>query len=144
MSPYIASVTKLFSKMNRRFAHDLKTYYFHNTIYGSVYKDAFRTPTKTETIEKLLQMDKNYAVFIIGDADMAPYELTKESMRDWQALKNRFERVIWLNPMELKYWEHSSTVNTLQRVFDMFPLSPFGIEKGVEFMNKKRRFGKAH
>ena len=143
MSPYIPSVTKLFSKMNRRFAHDLKTYYFHNTIYGSVYKDAFRTPTKTETIEKLLQLDKNYAVFIIGDADMASYELTKESMRDWQALKDRFERIIWLNPMELKYWEHSMTVNMLQRVFDMFPLSPFGIEKGVEFMNKKRRFGKS-
>ena len=86
---------------------------------------------------------ENYAVFIIGDADMASYELTKESMRDWQALKDRFERIIWLNPMELKYWEHSMTVNMLQRVFDMFPLSPFGIEKGVEFMNKKRRFGKA-
>jgi hypothetical protein len=142
MSPYISSVTKLFSKMNRRFAHDLKTYYFHNTIYGGVYKDSFRSQSQFESIEKLCQLDKNYAVFIIGDADMAPYELTKDSLRDWQTLKDRFERIIWLNPMELKYWEHSMSVNMLQRIYDMFPLSPFGIEKGVELMNRKRRFGK--
>lgn len=142
MSPYIASVTKLFSKMNRRFAHDLKTYYFHNTIYGGVYKDSFRSQSQFESIEKVCLMDKNYAVFIIGDADMAPYELTKDSLRDWQTLKDRFERIIWLNPMELRYWEHSLSANMLQRIFDMFPLSPFGIEKGVELMNRKRRFGK--
>ena len=144
MSPYINAVTKLFSKMNRRFAHDLKTYYFHNTIYGGVYKDAFRSQKQFEPIEKICQLDKNYAVFIIGDADMAPYELSKDSIKDWQALKNRFERIIWLNPMDLKYWEHSMTTNMLQQIFDMFPLSPYGIEKGVELMNRKRRFGKAH
>ena len=142
MSPYISSVTKLFSKMNRRFAHDLKTYYFHNTIYGGVYKDSVRSQSQFESMEKVCQLDKNYAVFIIGDADMAPYELTKDSLRDWQMLKDRFERIIWLNPMELKYWEHSMSANMLQRIFDMFPLSPFGIEKGVELMNRKRRFGK--
>ncbi len=143
MSPYIQTVTKLFSKMKRRFAHDLKTYYFHNTIYGGAYKDAFRAQTAFENLEKILELDKNYAVFIIGDADMAPYELTKDSLKDWQALKNRFERIIWLNPMDVKYWGSSMSVNMLQQIYDMFPLSPFGIEKGVELMNRKRRFGKA-
>ncbi len=143
MSPYIQTVTKLFSKMKRRFAHDLKTYYFHNTIYGGAYKDAFRAQTAFENIEKILELDKNYAVFIIGDADMAPYELTKDSLKDWQALKNRFERIIWLNPMDVKYWDSSMSVNMLQQIYDMFPLSPYGIEKGVELMNRKRRFGKA-
>jgi uncharacterized protein len=144
MSPYIQSVTKLFSKMKRRFAHDLKTFYFHNTIYGGAYKDSFRLQSQFENLEKICALDKNYAVFIIGDADMAPYELTKDSMRNWQTLKKRFERIIWLNPMDLKYWEGSSTVYMLKEVFDMFPLSPHGIEKGVEYMNKKRRFGKAN
>jgi uncharacterized protein len=144
MSPYIQSVTKLFSKMKRRFAHDLKTFYFHNTIYGGAYKDSFRLQSQFENLEKICALDKNYAVFIIGDADMAPYELTKDSMRNWQTLKKRFERIIWLNPMDLKYWEGSSTVYMLKEVFDMFPLSPHGIEKGVEHMNKKRRFGKAN
>ena len=78
--------------------------------------------------------------FIIGDADMGLYELSQSSMATWQALKDRFERIVWLNPMEIKYWENSTTVNVLKSVFDMFPLSPYGIEKGVELMNKKRRF----
>ncbi|NJN77829.1 MAG: hypothetical protein HC803_05435, partial [Saprospiraceae bacterium] len=50
MSPYIRVVQKLFSKMKTRFAHDLKVYYFHNTIYGGVYEDAAR--------RNLLSMDK--------------------------------------------------------------------------------------
>lgn len=140
MSPYVDAVTKLFSKMKRRFAHDLKTYYFHNTLYDGGYKDAFRSHTSFEHIDKLCEMDKNYAVFIIGDADMASYELTPRSMATWQALKDRFERIVWLNPMDAKYWEHSLSVNMLKSIFDMFPLSPYGIEKGVELMNKKRRF----
>lgn len=142
MSPYIASVTKLFSKMKRRFAHDLKTYYFHNTIYGGAYSDSFRSQTQFENIEKICQLDKNYAVFIIGDADMASYELSKDSIKNWKTLKDRFERIIWLNPMDLKYWEGSLTVNMLRQIFDMYPLSPDGIEKGVAQMNRKRRFGK--
>jgi uncharacterized protein len=140
MSPYVDSVRKLFSKMNRRFAHDLKTYYFHNTLYGGAYKDGLHTQKSFEHIDKLCEMDKNYAVFIIGDADMGPYELSQNSMATWQALKDCFERIVWLNPMETKYWENSSTVHVLRSVFDMFPLSPYGIEKGVELMNKKRRF----
>jgi uncharacterized protein len=140
MSPYVDAVTKLFSKMKRRFAHDLKTYYFHNTLYDGAYKDAFRFHTTFEHIDKISQLDKNYAVFIIGDADMAPYELTPNSMATWQILKDRFERIIWLNPMDVKFWQHSTSVTLLQQVFDMFPLSPYGIEKGVELMNKKRRF----
>ena len=44
MSPYVRTVTKLFSKMKRRFAHDLKTYYYHNSIYGGAFKNAARTP----------------------------------------------------------------------------------------------------
>ncbi len=140
MSPYIASVTKLFSKMKRRFAHDLKTYYFHNTIYGGAYRDEYRSQSAFEPLEKILTLDKNYAVFIIGDADMAPYELSKDSLKNWQALKDRFERIIWLNPMDVKYWASSLSAHMLQQIYDMFPLSPHGIEKGVELMNRKRRF----
>jgi uncharacterized protein len=138
MSPYIESVTKLFSKMKRRFAHDLKTYYFHNTIYDGVFKDEYRS--KMEKIETICKLDKNYAVFIIGDADMAPYELTPSSLNGWMALKNHFSRIIWLNPMDTQSWYSSMTVEMLRKIFDMFPLSPHGIEKGVELMNKKRRF----
>jgi uncharacterized protein with von Willebrand factor type A (vWA) domain len=87
-------------------------------------------------------LNNNYAVFIIGDADMAPYELTPESLANWQQLVERFPRVVWLNPMSLRYWAGSYTVNILRQVFEMYPLSPWGIEKGVGFMNKKKKFSK--
>jgi uncharacterized protein len=140
MSPYIESVTKLFSKMKRRFAHDLKTYYFHNTLYDGAFTDEYRS--KMEKIENICKLDKNYAVFIIGDADMAPYELSQGSLKTWMLLKERFERVIWLNPMDTHYWYSATTVEMLRQIFEMFPLSPHGIEKGVESMNRKRRFGR--
>ena len=141
MSPYVKSVTRLFSKMKRRFAHDLKTYYFHNTIYGGAFKDVKRNYSSFEKIEKLCALDKNYALFIIGDADMAPYELGEDSIKDWQSLEERYPRAVWLNPMEERFWTDSYTVNVLKKIFRMFPLSPYGIEKAVEYMNQKRKFG---
>ena len=140
MTPFIKNVTRLFSKMKRRFAHDLKTYYYHNTIYGGAYSDLKRS--KFENIDKILKHHKNYSLFIIGDADMAPYELSQESVRSWKKLKERFPRAVWLNPLDERFWTGSYTINTLREVIPMFPLSPHGIEKAVELMNKKRGFGK--
>ena len=140
MSPYIKNVTKLFSKMNRRFAHDLKTYYFHNTIYGGAFTDVRRS--QFEPMDKILQNDKNYSVFIIGDADMAPYELSDKSMNDWRALEERFSRIAWMNPLDHRYWPGSMTVSILRKVFKMYPLSPYGIELAVQYMNRKKKFGK--
>ena len=60
MDPYIRSVTSLFKKMKTRFAHDLETYYFHNTIYDRVYEDVRRA--KRVPIETILNKDPNYRV----------------------------------------------------------------------------------
>jgi len=137
MSPYIRTVQKLFSKMKTRFAHDLKTYYFHNTIYGGLYSDAART--QFDKIEKINLQDKNYSVFVIGDADMAPYELHRSSVRDWQKLKKNFKRMAWLNPMDEREWYHSMTCSAIMQMFPMFELTPDGIENAVLEMNRKRR-----
>ena len=140
MTPFIKNVTRLFSKMKRRFAHDLKTYYYHNTIYGGAYTDERRS--NFESIEKILKHHKNYSLFVIGDADMAPYELSQESIRNWQQLAERFPRMAWLNPLDERFWSGSYTINILKEAVSMFPLSPYGIEKAVEMMNKKRGFSK--
>ncbi|MEL6275192.1 MAG: hypothetical protein AAFU03_08825 [Bacteroidota bacterium] len=140
MTPYVKTVTKLFSKMKRRFAHDLKTYYYHNTIYGGAYSDVRRT--QYVPVSKLLKLDKNYSVFVIGDADMAPYELSRESVQNWTDLQERFKRMVWMNPLNTRYWPGSMTVNTLKQIVPMYPLTPSGIEEAVKLMNKKRKFGK--
>ncbi|MEM0994107.1 MAG: hypothetical protein AAGI49_13800 [Bacteroidota bacterium] len=103
MSPYIKSVKKLFSKMKTRFAHDLKTYYFHNTIYGGLYANPART--KFVPLQQILKLDKSYSLFVVGDADMAPYELDQDSLREWTALQTRFKRTAWLNPMRERSWD---------------------------------------
>jgi len=86
MTPYIRAVQKLFAKMKTRFTHDLKTYYYHNTIYNGAYKDVRRT--QFVPIEKIANEDKNYSLFVIGDADMAPYELGRTSIESWEVLTN--------------------------------------------------------
>lgn len=140
MTPYVKSVQKLFKKMKTRFAHDLKTYYFHNTIYKGVYSDMRRT--QFVPIEKITALDKNYSVFVIGDADMAPYELGQTSIDTWAQIKKTFKRTAWMNPMNERYWFSSDTVPMLRRVFDMYPLTPDGIEKAVHEMNRNHKYSK--
>ena len=140
MLPYVKIVTKLFSKMKTRFSHDLKTYYFHNTIYDGAYSDERRK--NFESVDKINLHHKNYSVFVIGDADMAPYELGQGSIRDWEKLKSRFSRIAWLNPMPQKYWAVSDTLPLLKRIIPMYPLSADGIEQAILEMNRKRQYSK--
>ncbi|HFB99188.1 MAG TPA: hypothetical protein ENJ53_00145 [Phaeodactylibacter sp.] len=139
MSPYVKSVQKLFSKMKTRFAHDLKIYYFHNSVYGGLYADVARW--KFEPVDKIIRQDKNYSVFVIGDADMASYELSRASIHTWQTLSDHFQRMVWLNPMRKSIWHTSMTCSVLMQMFPMFGLTPEGIEEAVLEMNRRRKFG---
>lgn len=137
MTPYVRVVLKLFSKMKRRFAHDLKTYYFHNTIYGGAFTDPARR--HFEPMDKILANAKDYQIFVIGDADMAPYELSQSSVTQWQMVVERFPRAVWLNPLRERYWEYSFTVNIIKAFFPMFPLTVGGLEKAVLHLNQKAK-----
>ncbi|PSR10120.1 MAG: hypothetical protein DA408_19130 [Bacteroidetes bacterium] len=137
MTPYVRVVLKLFAKMKRRFAQDVKTYYFHNTIYGGAYTDAARR--EFEALDKLLANSADYHVFVIGDADMAPYELSQASIGQWQAIVARFPRAVWLNPLRERYWEYAFTVSIIKSFFPMFPLTVGGMEQAVLHLNKKIR-----
>jgi len=102
------SVQTLFKKMKVRFAHDLETYYFHNTIYDIVFSDANRR--KVVPIDRILTKDPNYRVFFIGDASMAAYELNRTSLNTYRAMKKHFSKIAWLNPEPKKYWPHTFTI----------------------------------
>jgi len=136
MTPFVQLIRELFKKMKTRFAHDMETYYFHNTIYDRVFSDPYRK--KKVDIKKLLAKDSNYRVFIIGDASMAPYELNKLSLRTYQKLVKKFKKTVWLNPEPRKYWPHTFSINIIKEVVDMFPMTPRGIEQAVLQMNKKK------
>ena len=136
MDAFIRPVRALFKKMKTRFAHDLETYYFHNTIYDYIYTDARRS--KYIAIDKILKKDPNYRVFIIGDASMAAYELNSTSRRTYKAITNKFKKTVWLNPEPQKFWHHTFSIQVIKELIDMYPLTPRGIENAVREMNRKK------
>jgi uncharacterized protein with von Willebrand factor type A (vWA) domain len=135
MLSYVKVVRELFLKMKTRFAHDLETYYFHNTIYGEVYTDVNRTkPVKIKTI---LNKDPNYTIFIIGDATMGAYEINQQSINSYQSLKKKFKKIAWINPEPLRYWAHTMSLQLIKKIIEMYPMTPKGIEDAVKEMNRK-------
>ncbi len=135
MDPYIKTVQELFRKMKTRFAHDLETYYFHNTIYERVYSDSRRR--KSVMIDRILKKDPNYSVFIIGDASMGSYEMNNQSVHTYKALTKKFKKIAWLNPEPKRYWDHSFTIQLIGQLVPMYRLTPKGIEEAVREMNRK-------
>jgi uncharacterized protein with von Willebrand factor type A (vWA) domain len=136
MHPYIKPVQTLFRKMKTRFAHDLETYYFHNTVYRQVFTDSQRR--KSLPIERLLSKDPNYHVFFIGDAAMAPYELDRASLNTYSEIKEHFKKVAWLNPEPVRYWNGTLSTQIIKELLPMYPLTPKGIEQAVLEMNRKK------
>lgn len=134
MDIHIKSVTELFKKMKTRFAHELETFYFHNTLYNYIFTNERRT--ERITLNRFLAKDPEYSVFIIGDAAMAPYELSQSSLKHWMDIKNKFKKIAWLNPDPKSSWDYSHTVDLIRSIIPMYPLTPKGIEKAVVHMNK--------
>ncbi len=73
MEPYVPVVQTLFDYTRAQFK-DLKTYFFHNTIYGSLWADPARYK-KPQAIDEFARFDPETRFIIVGDASMAPYEL---------------------------------------------------------------------
>lgn len=151
MLPHVALTRLLFEKLSDRF-QDLKTCYFHNTVYEYVFAD----PRHRERLatEKLLQMAKDTRLIIVGDASMAPEELMSPggslyfedesplpSLLWLQKLKERFAHAVWLNPIPRTYWEGSYGAWTLQKIrelFEMQDLTLQGIKQAVDALNHGR------
>lgn len=147
MRPYAKTVSTIFLKMKRRFTHDLKIYFFHNSIYDRVYSDEMRR--EPVPLARILKMDPTHKVFIVGDADMAPHELLARygaiepreecelpSIEVLRRIATRFPKTVWLNPIPQKSWL-VTTAEYIIRVMKMFPLTPHGIASSVDYMNRR-------
>lgn len=149
MLQHIPLTQLLFEKMSNQLK-SLKTYFFHNTIYGYVYKDATRT--EAVALSGLLKEDPDTRVFVIGDASMAPSELFSRygninygeeeyepSVERLRALRSRFKYSVWLNPLNESEWNDpfsASTVTAIAKVFPMFDITLEGIRRAVEKINR--------
>lgn len=141
MDPYAQLMSQLFSAAKRA-THwkELRTYYFHNCVYGRVYKtEGFQEPIPVP--ELVAACGKHYKLVIVGDAAMAPYELLgspgwgeegKVPGLAWlRALREHFERSVWLNPDGVGVYPHP-TVDAIAKVFPMFALTLEGLGQGVQ------------
>ncbi|MBW2557226.1 MAG: hypothetical protein JRD69_00040 [Deltaproteobacteria bacterium] len=148
MDPYIPMVQTLFNYARNQFK-DLKTYFFHNTIYDRVWADAARY-RNSEMITDFIKKDPDTRIVIVGDASMAPYELMyeggsiyfgekkrKPSIETLQFLAQTFHHCVWLNPNSKRAWEHTWTTDVIRKVFPMFELTLDGLDGAVSHLMSK-------
>jgi uncharacterized protein with von Willebrand factor type A (vWA) domain len=149
MDSHVKVCEELFSASRTEFKH-LESFYFHNFIYESVWKDNRRRMSeRLSTLEILNKYSHDYKVVFVGDATMAPYEITHAggSVEHWNeepgaAWMERFseiyDKVIWLNPTPQETWEYSSSVMMTQELIggNMYPLTIKGLEEGMGQLSK--------
>ncbi len=151
MDPYAHTVSQLFSAAKRASNfRELKTFYFHNCIYGRIYEtERFTEPMSVR--EVLAQCGPEWKLVIVGDAAMHPAELLGAG--DWEyystgkkgealsglrwmtLLADHFRRSVWLNPDPPTYWR-GGTAEQLARVFSMHHLTLDGLSEAIRHLSR--------
>jgi uncharacterized protein with von Willebrand factor type A (vWA) domain len=148
MDPYIDMVQTLFNYSRAQFK-DLKTFFFHNTIYDALWEDPPRR-RKPFAVNELVRLDPETRFIIVGDASMAPYELMatdgsihieersgKPSYERLKFIADTFPHAIWINPRMEMEWPYTRTIQIIREIFPMFELTLDGLEKAVSSLVAK-------
>ena len=149
MDPHIKVCEELFSACKTEFKN-LEYFYFHNFVYETVWKDNRRRQNERMLTEDIIhKYSADYKIIFVGDATMAPYEITNPggSIEHWneeagalwmKRLVDVYEKVIWLNPVPKEHWEYSSSVELTRSLIEdnMFPLTIRGLEDSMAFLSK--------
>ncbi len=146
MDPYTELCERLFSAAHA--ASHFKTFrtlFFHNCPYDRLYDDMshWRGP-KTEDV--FHEVDRTWSLVFVGDAWMAPYELThtggaiyyghqnRRTGLDWLLeFRQRIPNSVWLNPEPRRLW-HADTIALIHSVFPMFELTLDGLSAAVDVL----------
>jgi uncharacterized protein with von Willebrand factor type A (vWA) domain len=150
MDPHAELVSRLFSAAKRasNFKH-LEALYFHNAIYGKVFKHAhLKDPVRVTDL--LHQVDRSWKLVLLGDALMHPGELMggawDPELEDrgegnlnglgwFHKLAHAFDRTAWLNPEPARFW--NGTAEMIHRVFPMFELTLDGLTEAVRTLSRR-------
>ena len=149
MDAHVRVCEELFSATRTELKH-MESYYFHNFIYESVWKDNLRrTSERIPTWELFNRYHRDYKVVWVGDATMAPYEITHAggSVEHWneepgvawmERFLDRYDRMVWINPTPQETWEYSTSVGMTRDLLDgqMYPLTIRGLEEGMAYLSK--------
>jgi uncharacterized protein with von Willebrand factor type A (vWA) domain len=151
MDPHAQIVSRLFSAAKRASNfRQLKTYYFHNCVYGRVYEtERFTEPQQLDDL--LHELGAEWKLVMVGDAAMHPAELLGAGDYEYYAtghhgppstglkwltkLADHFRRVAWLNPDPPSYWR-GGTAEQIGRVFPMYQLTLDGLSEAITHLSK--------
>jgi len=149
MDPFVKVCEEIFSACRTEFKH-LEYFYFHNFIYENLWKDNHRRNHDTTALLDVLHTySSDYKVIFVGDASMAPYEISSqygsvEHMNEepgykWmQRVTETYNKVVWLNPTPEKYWNYTQTIDATEKLVDghMYPLSLEGLDRAIKYLSK--------
>lgn len=156
MDPYVRLCSQLFTAVhNQTHFRELRSYYFHNCVYDHLYTDPLMTgASAVPTTRVLLEMPGDTKLILVGDAAMAPSELTtrygiiwwghanEEPGIDWlRRLRRHFDHAVWLNTIPSERWDTAYGAYTIARVgevFPMFELSVDGLTAAVRSLMVRR------
>lgn len=148
MEPYVDVVQTLFNYARAQFK-DLKTFFFHNTIYDYLWEDPPRR-YKPFPVDQLVRLDPQTRFVIVGDASMAPYELMatdgsihveersgRPSIERLKFIAETFPHAVWLNPVSASEWNYTVTIRYIREIFPMFELTLDGLEAAVTHLMRR-------
>ncbi len=151
MDPYIELTERLFSAASSVFKN-LEYFYFHNCPYEAVWKSNKRRQSETTSLMDVLHTyPADYKVVFVGDAAMAPTEITHlgGSVERWnqeaggvwlRRIAETYPNLIWLNPTPENWWPHTYSVQLIREIVGperMFPLTLTGVDRAMKELAKK-------
>ena len=137
MDAHAALVSRLFSAVHQGGGfRELTVRYFHNCVYDRLYTSARLLPSRSEaTLDLLARCGPEHRLVVVGDACMAPSELTMPGGAiDWHQhneepggvwltrLAERLPARTWLNPVPGAWWDRVHGAPTLAAVRTLFPM----------------------
>jgi uncharacterized protein with von Willebrand factor type A (vWA) domain len=149
MDPHVRVCEELFSAAKSEFKH-MEYFYFHNCLYESVWKNNLRRGAeRMDTYDIIHKYGPDYKVIFVGDASMAPYEITHAggSVEHWneepgaawmQRIMDHYEKVAWLNPIPDDRWGWGGSIQIMNEIIcdQMFPMTIEGMERAMKFLSK--------
>ena len=148
MDDHVRACAELFSACRTEFKH-LESFYFHNCVYESLWRDnSRRFKDRTPTLEVLRTYPADYKLIFVGDAAMSPFELIQRggSVEHWneepgavwlQRVLSVYPHAVWLNPLQESVWLHYDSIQMVHKLIGgrMFPLTLAGLDTAIRELN---------
>lgn len=150
MDPYAKVCEQLFSAAHAA-SHfrAFESRFFHNCPYEWLFTDIYYRKAEA-TSEVLKKLDATWTVIFVGDAWMAPYELTqvggaldylhhnRDTGLTWlRRFREKCPDSIWLNPEPRTLWDQP-TIRLIRETFPMFPLTLDGLTEAIDTLCHRR------